>query len=435
MLTVPLDLAGFLAPLAWSQAHWRGIGVTAGLVIALFASGGLYQARRHMSFLDILPSLCGRALAATALVGIVVAQRHESVEYLAGYLREAALSSAALLVARMVAGRAVVLARRRRWVEHNALIVGLGPTAVELARLLRRYPQYGLRFAGFVGAAERYPGPEASPVVGRIEDLESMLGAADCDVVIFADVDAPDARLTEIARSPGMSRCDMWTVPRPLEIPGHGGVLDHIGAIPVVRVRQPGIAGRRRLVKRTFDIAFAVTALVLLSPVLLLCAVATALEGGPGIFFHQERIGLHGAIFRLVKFRTMRPDSETESQTRWSVAGDPRIGPVGRFMRRTSLDELPQLWNILRGDMTVVGPRPERPHFVDRFSADHPGYAMRHRVPVGLTGLAQISGLRGDTPIADRARFDNYYIEHWSLWLDVKVILSTVAEVLRGAGR
>jgi lipopolysaccharide/colanic/teichoic acid biosynthesis glycosyltransferase len=131
----------------------------------------------------------------------------------------------------------------------------------------------------------------------------------------------------------------------------------------------------------------------------------------------------------------MRPSTETESQTRWSVADDPRVGPVGRFMRRTSLDELPQLWNILRGDMTIVGPRPERPFFVDRFSADYPDYAMRHRVPVGLTGLAQVSGLRGDTPISDRARFDNYYIENWSLWLDVKVILRTVAEVVRGGGR
>ena len=167
----------------------------------------------------------------------------------------------------------------------------------------------------------------------------------------------------------------------------------------------------------------------------MICAVATRLEGGPGIFFRQLRIGRYGKPFQLVKFRSMRPSTETESQTRWSVADDPRVGPVGRFMRRTSLDELPQLWNILRGDMTIVGPRPERPFFVDRFSADYPDYAMRHRVPVGLTGLAQVSGLRGDTPTSDRARFDNYYIENWSLWLDVKVILRTVAEVVRGGGR
>jgi exopolysaccharide biosynthesis polyprenyl glycosylphosphotransferase len=200
-------------------------------------------------------------------------------------------------------------------------------------------------------------------------------------------------------------------------------------------VNSPSLTGPRWAVKRASDIVAASVALVLLSPVLLLCAIATRIEGGRGVFFRQDRIGRYGKPFQLVKFRSMRPSDEAESATNWSVAGDPRVGPVGRFLRRTSLDELPQLWNILRGDMTVVGPRPERPYFVDRFSADYPDYAMRHRVPVGLTGLAQVSGLRGDTPISDRARFDNYYIENWSLWLDVKVILRTVAEVLRGGGR
>ena len=131
----------------------------------------------------------------------------------------------------------------------------------------------------------------------------------------------------------------------------------------------------------------------------------------------------------------MHPVDETESATTWSVADDPRVGPVGRFIRRTSLDELPQLWNVLRGDMTIVGPRPERPYFAEKFTAEHPLYGNRHRVPAGLTGLAQVSGLRGDTPIADRARFDNYYIENWSLWLDIKVLLRTVAEVFRAGGR
>ena len=131
----------------------------------------------------------------------------------------------------------------------------------------------------------------------------------------------------------------------------------------------------------------------------------------------------------------MRPGDESESETKWSIGDDKRVGPVGRMLRRTSLDELPQLWNILRGDMTLVGPRPERPHFVEKFSAEIPRYAHRHRVPAGLTGLAQVSGLRGDTPIADRARFDNYYIENWSLWLDVKVVLRTVGEVLFAGGR
>jgi exopolysaccharide biosynthesis polyprenyl glycosylphosphotransferase len=189
------------------------------------------------------------------------------------------------------------------------------------------------------------------------------------------------------------------------------------------------------MIKRSIDCLFAATALAALSPLLLVCAIAVYLEGGRGIFFRQPRIGRFGRQFDVIKFRSMRPRHEAESATTWSVANDPRVGPVGRFMRRTSLDELPQLWNILRGDMTLVGPRPERPFFVEKFAAEHPHYMHRHRVPAGLTGLAQVSGLRGDTSISDRARFDNYYIENWSPWLDFKVIVRTVAEVLRGGGR
>jgi lipopolysaccharide/colanic/teichoic acid biosynthesis glycosyltransferase len=140
-------------------------------------------------------------------------------------------------------------------------------------------------------------------------------------------------------------------------------------------------------------------------------------------------VGRDGKHFELLKFRTMRPANDLESQTMWCVADANRVGAVGRFLRCTSIDELPQLWNILRGDMTVVGPRPERPHFVDQFSTQFDRYAYRHRVQVGLTGFAQVSGLRGDTSIADRARYDNFYIENWSLWLDIKIILRTFREV------
>jgi lipopolysaccharide/colanic/teichoic acid biosynthesis glycosyltransferase len=135
-----------------------------------------------------------------------------------------------------------------------------------------------------------------------------------------------------------------------------------------------------------------------------------------------------------MKFRTMRPVDDTESQTNWNIAQDDRVGPVGRFLRKSSLDELPQLFNILRGDMSLVGPRPERPHFVEEFSRLYPSYSARTRVPCGLTGWAQIHGLRGDTSIADRASFDNFYIENWSLWLDIKIMLRTVVALVRSPG-
>jgi exopolysaccharide biosynthesis polyprenyl glycosylphosphotransferase len=433
MLTLPVDLLAFLAPIVVSQAYWKGMGVAALLSVALFTAGGLYHGRRHLSFLDDLPGLFGRMLVAVAAVGIVVSIRHESVDYLGGFPREAAVSIGAVLFGRMVTTTVVIVARRRRLVEHEAIIVGGGPVAIELARLLRRYPQYGLRVCGFVDVAT-HGGPDGQPLLGDLHDLEQLVRKVECEVVIIADVDCPETELLAAARAPGLA-IDLWVVPRLREFHSHSGRPDHIGAIPVVRVRRPALTGPRWMVKRASDILFAATALIVLSPVLLLCALATLADGGGGVFFYQRRIGRLGKPFNLVKFRTMRPQDPAEADTTWSIADDRRVGPLGRFMRRTSLDELPQLWNILRGDMTVVGPRPEQPHFVDQFSAEHPGYAMRHRVPVGLTGLAQVSGLRGDTPISDRARFDNYYIENWSLWLDLKVLVRTVAEVFRGRGR
>lgn len=436
MLSLPVDVVAFALPAIRYQQHWKSIVVAAGLSAALFAAGGLYAARRHLAFLDDLPTLIGRMLVACALVSIVVAIRHDSADNLASYLRVVAVSAGLVLVGRAITYGSVRLARRRRWVEHSAIVLGGGPVAIELARLLRRYPQYGLRFAGFVDVeTTAHELKESTPLIGLFDDLDEIAKMVDVDVIIIADIDSPEARLLPVVRSLSTAQYDIWMVPRLREFSASSGNPDHIGAIPVVRVRRPTLSGPKWFAKRATDLILSSAALLVLSPVLLLCAIATRIDGGPGIFFRQQRIGQYGRPFQLVKFRSMRPVNETESQTNWSVAHDPRVGPIGRFMRRTSLDELPQLWNILRGDMTIVGPRPERPYFVDQFSAEHPDYAMRHRVPVGLTGLAQVSGLRGDTPISDRARFDNYYIENWSLWLDAKVVLRTVAEVFRGGGR
>lgn len=182
------------------------------------------------------------------------------------------------------------------------------------------------------------------------------------------------------------------------------------------------------------DALLAFLALLPAAPILALSALAVRLSDGPGVLFRQERVGLDGRPFVLLKFRTLRPSDERESATRWNVSHDRRMSAVGHFLRRTSLDELPQLWNVLRGDMSLVGPRPERPYFVRQFSQTYPGYQERHRMPVGITGLAQIHGLRGDTSIEDRARFDNHYIESWSLWQDIRILLRTATALFRFGG-
>ncbi|WP_246001905.1 sugar transferase [Allorhizocola rhizosphaerae] len=432
---MPVDFFAVTTPLLWTIQNWKGVLVTAIITVVIFAAGGLYRGRRHLSILDLFPSLAGRLLTASAIVAMIAAQRHDSVAYVGDFMRTVAISCGLVILGRTVTTMMVLVARKRRWVEHSTIIVGSGPIAVELARLIKRYPQYGLRFNGFVDSVDADQKPGLAPVIGSVEELGTIVRAVDCDVLIIADAHAPEPLLMELIRQPELAQCDLWVVPRLCDFHSHGGNSDHIGAMPVSRLRRATLTGPKWALKRTFDVLFASLALVLVSPVMLVCALAVRIEGGPGVIFRQQRIGRFGKAFDLLKFRSMRPVDERESQTNWSVADDPRVGPVGRFLRRTSLDELPQLWNIVRGDMTFVGPRPERPFFVDRFSAEHPNYVLRHRAPVGLTGLAQVSGLRGDTPIADRARFDNYYIDNWSLWLDIKVLVRTLAEVFRAGGR
>jgi len=443
MVAAPVDAAALLFPLLLTDRYWRGTLFMAGLAVAVFAAGGHYRPRRHVSVLDELPGLCGRLLASAGVVAIIAAMRHDSVDYVSGLMRWVAFSAALVIAGRSITRTMVVFARRRRWVSHNALVVGSGPVAVELSRLLRLNPRYGLRFVGCVDdppAAEGSLPAGDTPaggeplVVGTLAEIEQAIKAVGADVLVVAEPRCTEAALMELLRRPGCVACDLWMVPLLWGSRSQGRVPDHIGAIPVVHIRHTTFGGPRWALKRASDVVVASLTLLVLSPVFALCAIATRLAVGPGIFFRQERIGRHGKPFEVIKFRTLRAN-DADADTRWSIADDDRVPAVGRFLRRTSLDELPQFWNILRGDMTVVGPRPERPHFVEKFSAELPEYAMRHRVPVGLTGLAQVSGLRGNTPISDRARFDNYYIENWSLWLDVKVVLRTLAEVVRGSGR
>ncbi|MBO0868803.1 MAG: sugar transferase, partial [Micromonosporaceae bacterium] len=354
MLTVPVDLAALLAPLAYSIVYWRGMVSAAVLTVILFAAGGMYRPRRHLSFLDELPGLCGRLLAAAGIVAIIAAVRHDSVAYSAGFMRDVAVAAGAVIIGRALSIKVRLVARERRWIEHNALVIGSGPVGVELGRLLRRYPQYGLRFAGHVDVAPRTGAP---PLIGTLDHLPETIELTDCDVVIIADPDCAETALMETMRQPGCTGCDLWVIPRLWGSRSLGGWADHVGAIPVVRIGHTTLAGPRAVAKRVFDLLFASLALIVLSPLLLLCALGTLLDGGPGILFKQERIGRDGRPIRVIKFRTMRPRDEAESRTTWSIEGDRRVTRFGRFMRRTSLDELPQLWNIIRSEMTVVGPR------------------------------------------------------------------------------
>jgi exopolysaccharide biosynthesis polyprenyl glycosylphosphotransferase len=244
-----------------------------------------------------------------------------------------------------------------------------------------------------------------------------------------------ESEMVSVIRTSDRFDCELFLVPRLFELHQVDTTMDAAWGFPLVRLRRATYRSPAWRLKRLVDVLVSGLAVLLIAPLLLALAVAVRLDGGPGILFRQERVGVDGRRFDVLKFRSMRPVDETESATNWSIAHDDRVSRLGRLLRMTSLDELPQLFNILRGGMSLVGPRPERPYFVDQFRGLYPSYEARHRVPSGLTGWAQVHGLRGDSSIADRARFDNYYIENWSLWLDLKIMLRTVSSVLRGAGR
>ncbi|WFG46846.1 sugar transferase [Pseudonocardia alni] len=434
MVVLPVDALLLLAPILANPAQARAIAATALVGVGMLTGGGRYRARLHLSVLDELPTLLGRLLSAAAVVAVFIAVQYAQDDVTA-FLRSAALGIVLVIAGRFVTTAVIAWSRRRRITAHRTVLVGGGAVATELAQILERHKRYGLTVVGYVDDGTDCLAAGTMPRLGRLVDLDRAVARTRADVVLIADGDFSERRLLDLVRGPSCSPCDLLVVPRMHHFHTQTGIADHIGSIPVMRIRTPNLRGPARVVKRAFDVVVAATLLLITAPLTAACALASRLEGGPGIIFRQQRVGQDGKVFDCLKIRSMRPATSADSATTWSIASDKRVGPVGRLLRRTSLDELPQLWNILRGDMTLVGPRPERPHFVDKFSAEFDRYAHRHRVRAGLTGLAQVSGLRGDTSIADRARYDNYYIEHWSLWLDIKIMLRTFSEVLFARGR
>jgi exopolysaccharide biosynthesis polyprenyl glycosylphosphotransferase len=200
----------------------------------------------------------------------------------------------------------------------------------------------------------------------------------------------------------------------------------------LLQLKAVKLSGWQGFLKRVFDISVSLLSIICLSPLLLIVAFLLKLTSKGPVFYTQSRIGMDGQEFKMIKFRSMVADAEAETGPVWAKKGDPRTTYIGRFLRRTSLDELPQLFNVLRGDMSLVGPRPERPHFVKDFQSYIPQYAERHRVRSGVTGWAQVNGLRGQSPIEERTKYDIYYIENWSLWFDLKIIILTFLEIIRG---
>lgn len=418
-------LLGALA-LTEPQRHPFLVGALLLGVVVLNARASLYLPESMPAFLDELPAVCGRIamgwLALAAVVGTYAPADALAVRTL--------VLGCAVQTAASAAGRATVHWRRRRTLlrrPHTALVIGPAGTARHVAAAFLRHPACGVRPVGLV--TDHPDGGAGLPVLTTGEEVQRALIQNGVRAVLAVH---PSVRAEQgpLLRALAESGCTVWEIDA--ESPSYENA-ERLAGFSCRRLAmapdRPGSIGKRLL-----DVLVSGGLLLLISPVLLLCAVVLRLTGGRGVVFKQERIGKDGRPFTLLKFRTHRPVDEMESATRWSVADEGRMNWFCRLLRRTSMDELLQLWNVLWGDMSLVGPRPERPYFVAKFSQTYPGYAARHRMQTGITGLAQIHGLRGDTSIEDRCRFDNAYIDNWSLWQDICILLRTAAALVRPTG-
>ncbi len=390
-----------------------------GLLLLMRWRLGLYRARFHLSSLDELPKAVEAALLSTGVFAIL--GLFSWLDITGGELAWVAASGAVLAVLRVPVYVLLRDLRRNDLARERMLLVGGGLVADAVADMAEDNPDYGLDLAGRV--------PDLLDV-----DLPQAAADTRSGTVLVAFSRASEAREVFEIRRGLAAGLTVMAVPRYFDLIGDNRADDEVFGVPVLRLG----AGRPTfglLVKRAMDMFLSTLALIVLGPVLLAAGALVKRETGGELVFRQVRIGKDGRSFELLKLQTMKPVEESLSDTTWSVTPDSeRLGPVGAFLRKSSIDELPQLWNILRGDMSFVGPRPERPYFVEQFSEQYAHYEDRLRMPAGLTGLAQIHDLRGDTSIDDRARFDNRYEDHWSLWSDVKIILKTVPKVFKGSG-
>jgi Undecaprenyl-phosphate glucose phosphotransferase len=324
--------------------------------------------------------------------------------------------------------------RRKGFNKRFVLIVGAGSVGRSFYSNLQQHPDLGYEVVGFLDDYQEEHALEhqyMKPIIGRLDALKQKLDRMPIDEVIIAlplEAHAKYAEIIEICERTGVKTL---IIPDFFDLLPARPFFDNFAGIPLINVRDiPLDELSNRILKRWFDIAFSLVAILITSPIMLFTIIGLKLTSPGPVLFKQERMGLDRKTFHMFKFRSMHVSTDTVSNTQWTVENDPRRTKFGSFLRRTSLDELPQFFNVLLGHMSVVGPRPERPYFVNQFKEEIPKYMVKHQIRPGITGWAQTNGLRGDTSIQDRIMFDIFYIENWTFFFDLKIIFKTVLKGL-----
>lgn len=400
------------------------------MIITIYFSR-LYHQPRAVSRFDYARNMVGAVTIGAALAfglqGLFFKNSALEIDYPRSLFFYSWVLSAFLAVSGREFHRIVQTNLRRRGIAtDNLLIVGTGRIARDIAGRVQGNAALGYNIVGVVTDKFKPKGQMLGiPILGLYTDLPTIIDHYDVAQVIIALPDAKRAEIVELVTLCQRGRVDIKIYPDIFAYMAGEMSVGDLGGIPLLTVRDISLRGWKLSLKRGMDFIVALLGLIFLSPFMLLIAALIRLESEGSPFYAQVRMGLDGRPFPVIKFRSMRQDAEATG-VGWTVKGDPRVTRMGRILRKTELDELPQLINVLIGQMSLVGPRPERPHYVRQFRAQIPRYMERHREKAGMTGWAQVNGLRGDTSIAERTSFDLWYVENWSLWLDIKIIFRTV---------
>jgi Undecaprenyl-phosphate glucose phosphotransferase len=418
LLTPPewVPLSEYLVIMPWVLLVW----------VLAFQSSGLYAASGVQS-LSAMTLGVGRAVAVGALLTMAALFLYRAFSFSRlMFVLFGLLTSVGMIVLRTII---YLGARRSRRYERNrnrVLIYGAGKIGRRLESAFRQYPWMGFEIVGFIDDFQRAPdvvgtGDQIVDIVDRFEADDTPIDHVYIALPLVAmdktrsAVDQLATRLVHVYMVPDLFQFDLLN-----------SRVTHLAELPIIHVIDESPDGFGHIVKRLFDIVFSSVVLIVLSPLALVISIAVKLSSPGPVLYRQQRMGLNGRTFEMLKFRTMPTDAETESGPVWATPDSDRATRTGRLLRRTSLDELPQFINVLRGDMSVVGPRPERPVFIRQFREQVPYYMLRHKTKAGITGWAQVHGWRGNTSLDKRIECDLFYIQNWSLALDLKIILLTV---------
>jgi exopolysaccharide biosynthesis polyprenyl glycosylphosphotransferase len=409
------------------SSYTPGIIFACLISVMVFRFMGLYRMPRNTSFYDeMLKLFKGMVLAAMITMAATFLYRGAEYSRLV-FALSWSIGLIAVWACRYVFRRIQTWAFEHGHLSKNVAIVGIGPMACSVIDRIDSNPGLGFRVLGYIGTGEN---PIDIPYLGRVQDIGDLVRERGLDSLVVALPYSEHEQLMEVLSQTEGMRVDVRFVPDLFGLVATRTEIHDLDGIPLIGLKPFPLDPWGRFLKRLTDVVMSTLFLGVFSPLIALIAVAIRLESPGGVFYRQDRVGRDGRRFTMYKFRSMRSDAEKDGPVWGKGADDPRNTRVGWLLRRTGLDEIPQIVNVLKGDMSLIGPRPERPCFVSEFANSIPGYLDRHRVKSGVTGWAQVNGFRGDTSMKKRTECDIYYVENWSLGLDIKIMLMTIRHII-----